>query len=288
VETVQRLAEPACLERVGARGQADVRPGALPTGLSDMRAGALPALGDARLDSLPAAVDLPRVALNREVLRGKPVVMADDPGPAANSYRMLRAQVLRRVRELSLRSIGIVSAVDGEGKTLTAVNLALSLAAEPNQTTLLLDLDLRRPNVAKTLSLQCSRGLDSWIAGNAAEEEICYGIEGMERLFIVPTLSPVIDSSAALANLHTRELLAEMKEGRFNRLPNRLLLIDLPPILLADDFLTVAPLLDAVILVTRPGRTKREDLQRVKELIGNTRLLGTVLNDSTESEKRAY
>jgi Mrp family chromosome partitioning ATPase len=253
--------------------------------MADPRPGALPALGEALTSG---AIDLPRLALNREALRGQPVVMADDPGPAANSYRMLRAQVLRRMRELSLRSIGIVSAVDGEGKTLTAVNLALSLAAEPNQTTLLLDLDLRRPNVAKTLGLSVPRGMDSWIAGNAAEEEICYGVEGLERLFIVPTLSSVVDSSAALASLHTRELIAEMKEGRFNRLPNRLLLIDLPPILLADDFLTVAPLLDAVILVTRAGCTKREDLQRVKELIGTTRLLGTVLNDSSESEKRAY
>jgi Mrp family chromosome partitioning ATPase len=260
VETIQRLADP-----------------------SRLRA--------ANLEALPvvnAATELRRIVLNREALRRKPIVLPEDVGPAANSYRMLRAQTLRRVRELSLRSIGIVSAVDGEGKTLTAVNLALSLAAEPNQTLLLLDLDLRRPNIAKTLDLQVTKGMDSWMAGTCGEEEICYGIEGMERLFIVPTVSPVVDSSAALANPQTRELIAEMKEGRFNRLPNRLLLVDLPPMLLTDDFLTLAPLLDAVILVTRAGYTKREDLQRVKELLGNTRLLGTVLNDSAESEQRAY
>ena len=87
-----------------------------------------------------------------------------------------------------------------------------------------------------------------------------------------------------LAGLGTRRLLNELK-GRDS---GRLLIVDLPPVLLSDDALMVAPLLDAVVLVVHERRTKRDDVVRVIELLGNTRIAGTVLNCSSESEKRAY
>ena len=93
-----------------------------------------------------------------------------------------------------------------------------------------------------------------------------------------------VDPGAALAGLGTRRLLNELKE----RDSGRLLIVDLPPVLLSDDALMVAPLLDAVVLVVDERRTKREDVARVMELLGNTRVIGTVLNRSKESENRAY
>ncbi|MFK9985549.1 P-loop NTPase, partial [Escherichia coli] len=90
-----------------------------------------------------------------------------------------------------LNTIGVVSAVNGEGKTLTAINLALSLAAEPNQTVMLVDLDLRRPAIARTLGIQPDSGLETWLGGNDPPKNVCYGLEGIERLYVLPTLSPV-------------------------------------------------------------------------------------------------
>jgi Mrp family chromosome partitioning ATPase len=197
---------------------------------------------------------------------------------------MLRTQILQRARAHGLNTLGVVSAVNGEGKTLTAVNLALSIAAEPNQTVLLLDLDLRRPAVARTLGLPAERGLESWFGGDEPTRNVCYGIEGVERLHVLPTLSPVSGSSEVLAGVTTRKLLNELK----GRDPGRLLIIDLPPVLLSDDALMVAPLLDAVVLVVNERRTRREDVLRVIDLLGNTRIVGTVLNRSAESERRAY
>jgi protein-tyrosine kinase len=78
--------------------------------------------------------------------------------------------------------------------------------------------------------------------------------------------------------------LQDLKE----RDPGRIVIVDLPPVLLSDDALTLAPQLDAVILVVAEGRTRREDVARVLELLGNTRVIGTVLNRSSESETRAY
>lgn len=257
-----------------------------------------------RAATAPPVTDDPRterLALNREfalgtvesvahlpvdwkALKEQRVIATSDLEPAGQAYRMLRTQVLQRARSHGLSTLGVVSAIRGEGKTLTAVNLALSLAAEPNQTVVLLDLDLRRPAVARTLGLAAERGLETWFAGDLPVKNVCYGIEGIERFHVLPTLVPMSGSSEILAGLATRKLFNELR----GRDPGRLLIVDLPPVLLSDDALTVAPLLDGVVFVVNERRTRREDVVRVMELLGNTRVVGTVLNRSSESEKRAY
>jgi protein-tyrosine kinase len=225
-----------------------------------------------------------RLPLDWPVLRERRILSSEGVEPAGHAYRMLRTQVLQRARAHGLSVVGVVSAVNGEGKTLTSINLALSLAAEPNQTVFLVDLDLRRPAIARTLGLNAEAGLESWFGGDDPTKKVCYALEGIPRLFVLPTLSPVAGSSETLAGLGTRRLLTELKE----RDSGRLLIVDLPPVLLSDDALMVAPLLDAVVLVVNERRTKREDVARVMELLGNTRIVGTVLNRSSESENRAY
>jgi protein-tyrosine kinase len=238
-----------------------------------------------RREFTPAAIEpATRLAVDWNALRDSRIIDRDDARPAAHAYRMLRTQVLQRARAHGISTIGVVSAVNGEGKTLTAINLSLSLAQEPNQSVLLIDMDLRRPAIAKTLRLPVERGLDSWFAGTARIEDLWHGVEGVDRLFLLPTLAAVPASSEALARATTRKLLQDLKE----RDPGRILIVDLPPVLLSDDALTLAPQLDAVVLVVAEGRTRREDVARVLELLGNTRVIGTVLNHSSESETRAY
>ena len=234
--------------------------------------------------SLGSVESIARVPVDWAALKERRVIATDDAQPAGQAYRMLRTQVLQRARSHGLTTLGVVSAINGEGKTLTAINLALSLAAEPNQTVVLMDLDLRRPSVASTLGLSAERGLDSWFGGDEPTKNVCYSIEGVERLYVLPTLAPVSGSSEILAGIGARKLFNELK----GRDPGRLLIVDLPPVLLSDDALTVAPLLDGVVLVVNERRTRREDVVRVVELLGNTRIVGTVLNRSSESEKRAY
>lgn len=231
------------------------------------------------------ALDPARLPVRWHELSERRILPPADTRPAAESYRMLRTQVLQRARAHGLRTLGIVSASHGEGKTLTAINLSLSLAAEPNQSVLLIDLDLRRPAVASSLGLVVERGLESCLSGEeAAYRAACYGLEGVERFFVMPTLMPVAGSSDVLASAATRRLITDLKE----RDPARLLILDLPPVLLSDDVLAVSPLLDGVVLVVRERHTPREDVVRVVELLSNTRIVGTVLNRSSESEKRAY
>jgi Mrp family chromosome partitioning ATPase len=243
---------------------------------------------DADVGPLPVApiheAPVARLVIDRRKLAARRVVLADDQGPASRAYRMLRAQVLQAVRGKGYRAIGIVSAVAGEGKTLTAINLAMSLAAEPNHDVTLVDLDLRKPSVARLLGVAPPKGIDAWIADGSPASDIVYGLEGVHRLELVPTLAPVSASSEALASERLRELLVRLRA----RHPSPVLILDQPPALLSDDVLTVAPQLDAYILVVTEHRTKREDVTRVFELLGRERLIGTVLNRSADSEQRAY
>lgn len=234
--------------------------------------------------AVPALETAGRLSLDWPSLRERRVIAPDDSRSAVHAYRMLRTQILQRARANGLHTLGVVSAANGEGKTLTAINLSLSLAAEPNQTVVLLDLDLRRPAVARVLGLNVESGLETWFTGADPPKNVCYAIDGVERMYVMPTLAPVTGSSEALAGLGTRGLI----QGLTDRDSGRLLILDLPPVLLSDDALMVAPLLDAVVLVVDERRTRREDVTRVIELLGNTRIIGTVLNRAAESERRAY
>lgn len=230
------------------------------------------------------AMELSRLAIDRARLRARKVVFPDESTPAARAYRMLRAQLLQRARSSGLGAIGIVSSASGEGKTLTAVNLALSLAADPNHRVTLVDLDLRRPSVAETLGITPPLGLETWLGAEQPLGSVLYGLEGIERLSVVPTLAPLATASEALAGSRMRDLVEALRtmEGR------RLLVVDLPPALLSDHVLTVSPLLDGFVLLVTEGKTLRDDVERVFELLGRDRIVGTVLNRSSDSEQRAY
>ena len=166
-----------------------------------------------------------------------------------------------------LSTVGVVSAVNGEGKTLTAINLAMSLAAEPNQTVMLVDLDLRRPAIARRWACRRPR---AWRPGSVAmirPAKSAMRSKGSSACTCCRHWHRCPAAPETLAGLGTRRLLNELKD----RDSGRLLIVDLPPVLLSDDALMVAPLLDAVVLVVNERRTRREDVARVMELLGNTR-----------------
>jgi protein-tyrosine kinase len=232
-----------------------------------------------RIDEAPLA----QIA-SREQLRERYVVFPDEPGPASLSYKMLRTQVLQRARQHSMRCIGVVSAASGEGKTVTAINLSLSLAAESNQSVILADLDFKRPTIARTLGLECESGLESFFTRAATIESLWRRFDGIPRLAVLPTMAPLAASSELLAGAAGAELLKNLR----NVSGESLVIADLPPALLSDDVLAIAPSLDGVVIVVTEERTRREDLQRVFELLRSTPVIGTVLNASADAEARTY
>lgn len=205
----------------------------------------------------------------------------DRKGLAA--YKMLRTQVLQRMTSKGWNTVAVTSPNAREGKTLTAINLAISMARELHHTVLLVDMDLRNPSIHKYFGLKIETGIDEFLLNGAPLEDILIN-PGIERLVLLPCKNPVENSSELLASPPMGRLVQELK----SRYPSRIVLFDLPPVLEADDALSFAPFADAFLLVLRDGKTTRTALEHAMELLKNTVLLGTVLNDSEEKISAYY
>ena len=226
----------------------------------------------------------PRVPLLRDELRDRHVVFPGDTCTAAQAYRMLRTQLLQRMRMRGERSLGVISPTRGDGKTLTAVNLAFGIAAEPNQNVLLVDLDLRSPSVARVLGLPDRPGLETFFTEGADVAQLIVRFTEVERLSILPTRASVSSSSEHLAAPETKRLIENLR----SRYPDRVIIYDLPPVLLADDGLTVLQQIEGMLLVVSEGVTRRDDVARARQLIGDQRIIGAVLNRASDAEQRLY
>lgn len=202
----------------------------------------------------------------------------------ADIYRMLRAQVLKRLRSTDGSTVAICSANVGEGKTLTAANLAISMALDPNHTTLLVDLDLRRPRIQEYFGLEkIEVGLCDYLEGNADLADV-FTNPGINGLVLLPVRRRLANSSELLSSPRMQHLLAELK-GRYS---DRIVIYDLPPLLASDDSLVILPHIDASLLVVREGATSAGEIQRSLRLLDSHNLLGTVLNDSAEKNPHPY
>jgi capsular exopolysaccharide synthesis family protein len=190
-----------------------------------------------------------------------------------DAYRMLRTRVLQSMRENHWTSVAITGPASGCGKTLTAVNLAISLAMEVTNTVLLVDLDLRKPSIHDYFGYQPECGLSDYLLHGVPIQQIMF-TPSIERLVVLPGREAIENSSEMLRSPKMVALVSELK----NRYPDRLVVYDLPPILAADDALSFAPYTDAMLLVAEAGGTSRDDLKKALEVLKSTPVIGTVLN----------
>jgi Mrp family chromosome partitioning ATPase len=214
-----------------------------------------------------------------EHLERNRIVNPASAGPAAAAYRMLRTQVLQRMDANNWRILAMFSAGAEDGKTTTAINLAVSLGGDHSHTVLLVDLDFKRPQLAPYFGLTPEFGVDDVLLGRAALEDCLYHPEGFERLVLLPAKAGLSNSSHMLSGPRSRELMAELRA----RYPERVIIVDLPPVLSAEDALAFAPQVECGLVVAAEGRTRRTDLARTIELLQKTPLVGTVLNRAADA-----
>jgi len=205
-------------------------------------------------------------------------------GPHGAAYKMLRTQVLRRLDQLGANTLGVMSAQSGEGKTLTAINLAIAIAADPARTVLLVDFDLRNPNVHRRFGYQPSVGVEDCLRLRRPVQEAMFKVAGYERLTLLPARERVEHSSELLMSSATAEAVTEMR----TRYTNRVIIFDVPPVLQADDALAFARYLQAGLLVIGEGKPSRDDVSRVFQLLHDLPFVGTVLNGSREPVRTMY
>lgn len=215
------------------------------------------------------------VEVPEKVLRDNRLIAAIPKHEVRDSYRMLRTRVLQSLRGNNWNSLAVTGPASGCGKTLTAINLAISLSHEVTQTVLLIDLDLRNPSISGYFDYTPEYGIGDYLFDDVPVSEIMFS-PGMDGLVVIPGREVVHNSSELLRSPKMLKLVEELK----SRYPDRLLIVDLPPILAADDALAFSPYVDAMLLVVENGSTKKGHLQRSLEVMAGTNIIGTVLNRS--------
>ena len=219
---------------------------------------------------LPADIDTAAMAQSR-------LLPGVDDKKAATAYKMLRTRIQKRMRANNWNSLLVTGAGPNEGKTVTAANLAISISKDVNQSAILVDLDLQRPTLAEYFGLTTGAGLGEYLNGEAEIEDIVYAPEGLERLTLIPNRQRIENSSDLIASPRMHELIAWTREQENTTLT----IFDMPPVLVSDDVLAFVEYVDAVLVVVAQGITDRRALEKAMELLGDSELLGVVLNRSS-------
>jgi len=201
---------------------------------------------------------------------------------AINAYKLLRTRLLQRMRDNQWRSLMVTGTTPSDGKTTTAINLAVGASQDVNQAVVLVDMDLERPGVARSLGLERGNGLSDYLLGKVEAKHVIYNTD-VDRLFVLPNFE-ASHSSESLISPRMLSLLEHVKQLD----PNMLIILDMPPVLSSDSALAFGPHVDALLLVVSEGRTNRGLLKRANQMIEDIPLAGIVLNRSTEGDSGNY
>jgi capsular exopolysaccharide synthesis family protein len=199
----------------------------------------------------------------------------------AEKFRFLGVRLRQLQHTRPLKKLLITSTIPEEGKSTVSANLATILARRQQPKILLLEGDLRRPSLSKQFGLSSLPGISEWLKGDPRPIRHIYRLEGL-NLWFLPAGHP------------PENPLELMQSGRLSQLLNQLegwfdwIIIDSPPILPLADTSVWARLADGILLVTREGTTKRRMLQRGLQAIEQSKLLGAVVNSSTNTDHSNY
>jgi len=191
----------------------------------------------------------------------------------AESYRALRTSLLLSNLGAPPKVIMITSALPQEGKTTTSINSAVVLA-QKGVRVLLIDADLRRPSIHKTLGMGPHTGLSNVLTGSATLENAITRSSVLPNLFILTAGTPPPNPAELLASANMRDVLAQLREEYDH------IVIDTPPSLSVTDAVVLSPRADAVVLVIRSGQTTKQALRRSRDILTqvNAKVVGVLLN----------
>jgi|TARA_R110002074_G_scaffold364915_1_gene538512 protein-tyrosine kinase len=215
------------------------------------------------------------VSVSEETLANKRIIAGQYSNPQSGVFRMLRTQVLQKMHANNWQTIAVTSPTAGEGKSLVASNLAVAMAMETNQTVLLVDLDLRNPRLNDYFSLNAELGLKDYLEGDMELAEVLFN-PGLKGLVVLPGKGRAENSAELLSSTKMTNLAANLKK----QYDSRLIIFDMPPILQTDDVLLASKYIDCALLVIEDGKNKESEITKSLQLLGSTKLIGSVLNKS--------
>jgi protein-tyrosine kinase len=258
-----------------ARGAAPLAPGADELlGEESCSVGFRSSFEDARIKNLPLK------AAHLESMR---IVSHNKDDMRARSFDMLRTQVLQSMDANGWQVVAITSPTAGCGKTVTACNLALSIARLSERSVLLVDLDMRKPKIADYLGIRRQNGMLSVLQGrqNLFDALVQVGIE-REQLLVLPG-EQTNASSEWMASPTLPTLLDTIKR----EFRSRTVILDLPPMWAGDDVLSILPHLQSILLVAEAGCTSVSEIKECTKQLRSTPIVRLVVNKMTERESSA-
>lgn len=218
---------------------------------------------------------LPRVdesASSSNAVDRRVVSLTAPASAAAEQYRTLYYRLERMREQRPMKVVALTSAMPGEGKTVTSVNLALAAArANPERRILLVDADLRRGQVAPTLGMRNKQGLSELLAGECDVRDVVRRFNST-RLAVIPAGATPEESTQVLASARMKQFLKAVREG-FDEV-----YVDLPPTLPFADAAILGHQMDGVLMVIRANVTPSKVVNQAVEQLAGAALIGCVLN----------
>lgn len=212
-------------------------------------------------------------------LQSRRIVAYDGKDPRSRPFDLLRTEVLSAMEMKDWKVLAVTSPTAGCGKTLVAVNLALSMARQSECQVCLVDLDLRKPQVAASLGLRHRQGVVDVIEGRAslASASILARVGG-SRLEVLSTM-PSSDPSDLVASPAMKGFLQDLA----GHARSRIIVLDLPPLLAGHDVISILPQVDCALLVAAVGNSKVSEIEDCFKYLQTTDVVRFVLNKAPES-----
>lgn len=201
------------------------------------------------------------------------VVYHEPMSYAAEQFKILRTQLLFPRSGPSPRTIMVTSAMQGEGKSFIASNLAVCMAQSLNHHVLLIDCDMRRSSLGGIFGYGKARGLSDYLAEKRTIDEILLKTS-IDKLTLLPGGSFPTNPSELLSSRRMADLLQELKE----RYGDRIIIIDTPPPQLTADANALTGQVDGILLVLKHLKSNRNHVEQVVEKLGKEKILGLMLN----------
>ena len=230
-----------------------------------------------------------RVDLDLTALAAAGLVTPNAPrSQSADEYRVIKRPLISNAmgKGASILNHGnlimVTSALAGEGKSFTAVNLAMSIAAELDNTVMLVDADVARPSLLRMLNLPPSPGLLDLLKGEADMSSVLLRTS-IEKLTLLPSGTPHPRSTELLASDAMRLLLDDIAQ----RYPDRIIIFDSPPLLLTTEARVLATQMGQVVMVVQAEKTLRADVQRALATIETCPVRMMLLNMSRDGSPEA-
>lgn len=214
-----------------------------------------------------------RVKLQASCLEKNRIFAFNKFDPRSVTLDLLRTQILQKMEEKGWRTLAITSPTPAVGKTVVAINLAMSIAQKNNRTAMLVDFDLRQPRIGTYLGIPMEKSLNDLLDGGAKLPDILVNPD-LQRLVVLPTKYAVKKPSETLSSGKISALIKELRE----RYESRITIFDLPSLLYSDDAIAVIPQIDCILMVIANGMSTKREIEDSLRHLSKANLIGTVFN----------